>query len=43
MAEVAQLGRASDSFEGEAEDRTVAGSSPALGINFDAQAIKWVF
>jgi hypothetical protein len=34
-AEVAQLGRALDStasvVEGEAEDRVVAGSSPALG------------
>jgi hypothetical protein len=38
-AEVAQFGRALDStrtvVEGEAEDRVVAGSSPALGtINF---------
>ena len=33
LAEVAQLGRALDSiiFEGEAEDRVVAGSSLALG------------
>ena len=33
-AEVAQIGRAPDSIsliEGEAEDRVVAGSSPALG------------
>ena len=34
-AEVAQIGRALDSItyiiEGEAEDRVVAGSSPALG------------
>jgi hypothetical protein len=32
-AEVAQPGRALDSirFEGEAEDRVVAGSNPALG------------
>jgi hypothetical protein len=36
-AEVAQIGRALDSttyiVEGEAEDRVVAGSSPALGTN----------
>ena len=36
-AEVAQFGRALDStthiVEGEAEDRVVAGSSPALGTN----------
>ena len=45
-AEVAQFGRALDStkniVEGEAEDRVVAGSSPALGTNnssFEKEAL----
>jgi hypothetical protein len=45
-AEVAQIGRALDStktvVEGEAEDRVVAGSSPALGtitLSFGKEAV----
>ena len=49
-AEVAQIGRALDSttsiVEGEAEDRVVAGSSPALGtitLSFRKEAVPRKF
>ena len=45
-AEVAQPGRALDStlfvFGGEAEDRVVAGSNPALGTTQNYQKRRWV-